>query len=84
MDGFCDEAGTVNPEMPRSKWEVTFADASDRTLVTTIVLYASPDDLQKAIDMGLEGGMASTLERLNERLPLLAGTVTARCTRWFS
>ena len=71
MDGFCDEAGAVNPDMPRSKWEVTFADASDRTLVTTVVLYASPDDLRKAIDMGLEGGMASTLERLDELLPLL-------------
>ena len=71
MDGFCDEAGTVNPDMPRSNWEVTFAGASDRTLVTTIVIYASPDDLQKAIDMGLEGGMASTMERLDELLPLL-------------
>jgi uncharacterized protein YndB with AHSA1/START domain len=71
-DGFCDEAGTVNPDMPRSKWEVAFSDASDRTLVTTIVQYASPDDLQKAIDMGLEGGMASTMERLDELLPLLA------------
>ena len=58
--------------MPRSNWEVTFADASDRTLVTTVVQYASPEDLQKSIDMGLEGGMASTLERLDELLPLLA------------
>lgn len=71
MDGFCDEAGTVNPDMPRSNWEVTFADVSDRTLVTTVVLYSSPDDLQKSIDMGLEGGMASTMERLDELLPLL-------------
>ncbi|MES3100445.1 SRPBCC domain-containing protein [Sphingomonas faeni] len=71
MDGFCDETGTVNPDMPRSKLVVTFADASDRTLVTTIVQYASPDDLQKAIDMGLEGGMASTMERLDELLLVL-------------
>lgn len=72
MDGFCDEAGVVNPDMPRSQWIVTFADASDRTLVTTVVQYASSDDLQKAIDMGLEGGMASTLERLDELLALIA------------
>jgi uncharacterized protein YndB with AHSA1/START domain len=71
MDGFCDETGVVNPDMPRSQWRVTFADLSGRTLVTTMVLYASPDDLQKSIDMGLEGGMASTLERLDELLPLL-------------
>ena len=71
-DGFCDEAGTVNPGMPRSDWTVTFAEMSDRTLVTTVVRYASPEDLQKVIDMGLEGGMASTMERLDELLPLLA------------
>lgn len=70
-DGFCDEAGIVNPDMPRSDWTVTFADASDRTLVTTVVRYASPEDMQKAIDMGLEGGMASTMERLDELLPVL-------------
>ncbi|WP_395336208.1 SRPBCC domain-containing protein [Novosphingobium sp. BL-8H] len=71
LDGFCDETGTVNPDMPRSNWKVTFADVSDRTLVTTVVLFASPEDLQKTIDMGMEAGMASTLERLDELLPLL-------------
>ena len=71
-DGFCDEAGRVNPDLPRSDWEVTFADAADRTLVTTIVLYASADDIQKAIDMGLKEGLASTMERLDELLPALA------------
>lgn len=74
MDGFCDESGVVNPDMPRSSWDVSFTDSSGRTLVTTIVLYASADDLQKAIDMGLKDGLASTLERLDELLP----TLTAR------
>jgi uncharacterized protein YndB with AHSA1/START domain len=72
MDGFSDEAGTVNPDMPRSRWEVAFSSAGVRTLVTTVVQYDSADGLQKAIDMGLEGGMASTMERLDELLPLLA------------
>ena len=72
MDGFSDAAGTVNPNMPRSQWTVTFAEAGSRTLVTTSVLYASADDLQKSIDMGLEGGMASTMQRLDELLPSLA------------
>ena len=70
-DGFCDETGTVNAEMPRSDWTVTFADAAERTLVTTVVRYPSPDDLQKVIDMGMESGMASTLERLDELLVVL-------------
>lgn len=72
MDGFSGEAGVVNPAMPRSNWHATFADAADRTLVTTKVVRASAQDLQKSIDMGLEAGMASTMARLDDLLPSLA------------
>lgn len=68
MDGFCDEAGIVNPAMPRSHWAVAFTDAKAHTLVTTVVRYNSAEDVQKAIDMGLKDGLASTLERLDELL----------------
>jgi len=71
LDGFCDETGVVNGAMPRSNWAVSFADVADRTLVTTVVKYASAADLQKVIDMGMKEGMASTLERLDELLPIL-------------
>lgn len=68
LDAFCDEAGVVNPEMPRARWEVTFTDANAHTLVTTVVMYRSPEDVQKVVEMGMEEGMASTLERLDELL----------------
>jgi len=71
LDGFCDEAGVVNPELPRARWDVAFTAAQERTLVTTVVLYSSPQDVQKAIDMGLKDGLASTLDRLDELLPSL-------------
>jgi uncharacterized protein YndB with AHSA1/START domain len=71
QDGFCDETGAVNPAMPRSQWEVAFADEDTRTLVTTVVQYGSAESLQAVIDMGMKDGMASTLERLDELLPLL-------------
>lgn len=77
LDGFSDESGNVNPDLPRSTWDVAFADAAERTLVTTIVLYASADDLQKAIDMGMKDGLASTMERLDELLPALTGRQNA-------
>lgn len=75
QDGFCDEAGAVNPDMPGSHWDVAFADEGARTLVTTVVAYASPEALQAAIGMGLKDGMASTLERLDDLLPTLQGKV---------
>jgi uncharacterized protein YndB with AHSA1/START domain len=71
LDGFSDETGVVNPDMPRARWDVTFTDAKETTLVTTVVVYNSPEDVQKVIDMGLKDGMTSTLERLDELLQVI-------------
>lgn len=68
LDGFCDESGTLDPELPRSNWDVTFTDASGRTLVQTVVSFKSAAELEKVIEMGMEDGMTSTLERLEELL----------------
>lgn len=68
LDGFSDETGAVNSEMPRARWSVAFAGAQDRTTVTTVIQYESAQDVQKVIDMGLQAGLASTLERLDELL----------------
>lgn len=67
-DGFCDEAGIVNPDMPRARWAVAFHDADEATLVTTTILYRSPDDVQKVIDMGFKEGLTSTFQRLDALL----------------
>jgi uncharacterized protein YndB with AHSA1/START domain len=47
---------------------VAFAGAQDRTTVTTVIQYDSAQDVQKVIDMGLQAGLTSTLERLDELL----------------
>ncbi len=78
LDAFTDETGVANPNMPRAEWEVTFTDAKGKTLVTTVVQYSSPEDVQKVIDMGMKDGLASTLERLDELLLKIdAGAVRA-------
>jgi uncharacterized protein YndB with AHSA1/START domain len=68
LDGFCDDTGALNPDLPRSQWNVTFSDMTAHTLVETVVSYASAQALQQVIDMGLKDGLASTLERLDELL----------------
>src|ERR1700761_6932512 len=55
-DGFCDEEGRVNSSMPGGDWDVSFTDEEERTLVTSIVRYASPDAVQAVLDMGLKDG----------------------------
>lgn len=72
LDSFCDEDGAINPDLPRANWNVSFKDASGRTLVQTIVTYKSREDLEKVIAMGMKEGMTSTLERLDELLLTLA------------
>ena len=68
LDGFSDASGALNPDLPRSTWNVTFSDKAAHTVVETVVAYASPEAIQQVIDMGMKDGMTSTLERLDELL----------------
>lgn len=71
-DAFTDETGVVNPDLPRSHVNMTFTDKGEHTLVETLVAYNSAEDLQVVIDMGMQEGLASTLERLDALLVTLA------------
>jgi len=71
LDGFCDETGELNEDLPRANWEVSFSDVSDHALVRTVVTYNSLQDLKTVIQMGMEEGLKSTLERLDELLASL-------------
>lgn len=73
LDAFSNEAGDINSELPRANWVVTFNDKGDNTVVETVVTYASLADLETVIHMGMEQGMMSTLERLDELLAKLVG-----------
>lgn len=67
-DAFCDENGKIDNDLPTAKWEVTFTDKGENSVVQTIVYYASLNDLETVINMGMEEGMMSTLEKLDELL----------------
>jgi uncharacterized protein YndB with AHSA1/START domain len=68
FDGFCDESGTLNPELPRASWDVVFIEASQHSYVHTLVSYNSLQDLETVIQMGMQEGLTSTLQRLDELL----------------
>lgn len=70
-DAFCNEEGEVNQELPRAEWEVAFQGAGQNTLVETLVTYPSLEALETVIQMGMQEGLASTLERLDELLEKL-------------
>ncbi|WP_018628278.1 SRPBCC family protein [Niabella aurantiaca] len=66
LDAFCNEEGELNPALPRAKWEVTFTDKGENAVVETVVRYNSLGDLETVINMGMQEGMISTLEKLDE------------------
>lgn len=69
-DAFSDSEGNINQELPRAIWDVIFTDKGENAVVTTVVQYASLQDLETIINMGMEEGMKMTLDKLDE---LLAG-----------
>ncbi|MEQ8244460.1 SRPBCC domain-containing protein [Fulvivirga sp.] len=71
-DAFSDSEGKTNSDLPTATWHVHFTDKGSNTLVETTVQYASLNDLETVINMGMEEGMMSTLERLDELLLTLA------------
>lgn len=68
LDAFSDETGEPNPDLPRAKWNVSFEDHGDHSLVETVVTYNSLADLETVIQMGMKEGLTSTLEKLDEFL----------------
>ncbi len=64
-DSFSNENGDINQDLPRAEWLVTFLDQQEHTVVDTVVSYKSLADLETVIAMGMQQGMASTLERLD-------------------
>ncbi len=68
LDAFCDDKGELNPELPRAKWNVTFRDVNDNTLVQTVVTYNSLADLETVVQMGMKEGLTMTLQNLDDLL----------------
>jgi uncharacterized protein YndB with AHSA1/START domain len=79
-DAFCNAEGEINEDLPRAKWLVTFTGEDQNTLVETLVTYTSLQDLETVINMGMEQGMAATLEKLDELLIKMTEQITVTAT----
>ena len=65
LDGFTDETGALDPNLPRSHWDARFGGSGDTATVTLLTTYGSPEDIDKVVAMGVEAGMGSTLDKLD-------------------
>lgn len=73
LDGFSNEAGEINKDLPRAEWIVNFTDKGENAVVETIVSYKSLADLETVINMGMEEGMKLTIGKLDDLLAKLTG-----------
>lgn len=68
LDGFCDENGVPDTELPRAGWEVVFEDLGENSMVKTVITYSSLSDLETVIKMGMKQGITMAFKGLDDLL----------------
>ena len=67
-DGFADDSGKPNPEMPVMIMRVTLEEDAGRTRMAIETKFASTDDMEQILSMGMEEGMRSAVEQMDDVL----------------
>lgn len=67
-DAFGDADGTINVQMPQSKWTMNFSDMGDNTLVHGIMQFPDLAQLEQTIAMGFKEGLTMAMENLDAML----------------
>lgn len=73
-DAFADAEGNINVELPQSRWEVTFTDNGNVTLVENSITFDDLAQLETTIQMGFKEGLTMAMEGLDELLAQWKGT----------
>ncbi len=82
LDGFAGPDGEPNAEMPAMRMRFAFEATDDGSRVTTTTHFASLDDLEKLLEMGMDEGMREAMGQIEAVLADLTsfaagqGTVT--------
>lgn len=67
VDGFCDENGEMNREMPTNVWDNRFeTTTADTTIVYIELTFETLEDLETIIEMGFREGFTAGLENLDD------------------
>ena len=67
-DFFSDKSGNPNNDMPHTLVKVDFIEKGNKTIIKSVAKYATKDDLDKVLKMGMIEGMTETYDRLDEYL----------------
>ena len=64
-DGFCNDDGTPNLEMPSMRMTFAFEATDSGSRVTTTTYFGSVDDLERLMGMGMEQGMREAMGQID-------------------
>ena len=67
-DGFLDENGNINKEMPQSKWKVNFSSLEKNSLVEIEIAFNDFAQLENTLDRGFKEGFTMGLGNLDVSL----------------
>lgn len=73
-DGFADEDGTPNLDMPISHTRVDIAAADAGTRMSITTTFPSPEAMEQLVSMGMDEGMKQAMGQIDEILAELAAT----------
>jgi len=65
-DAFCDEHGQPNDTKPKVRWEYTFIEKEDETIVSMRLDFKSLEDLETIIKLGFREGFTAGMENLDQ------------------
>jgi uncharacterized protein YndB with AHSA1/START domain len=66
LDAFCNNEGKLNPDFPRSHWNVDFVESNNNTTVYVTIQHEKLADLEEIIKMGFKEGFIMALENLDQ------------------
>lgn len=67
-DAFCNEEGIVNESLPVATFKNRFSGDVEKTTITVTTEYASEEQLEQVIKMGMKEGLSMAFENLDQLL----------------
>lgn len=79
-DGFADEAGEENDNMPSMRMTFVFEDTDDGSRLINTTYFGSLDQLEQLLGMGMDEGMRSAMSQIDQVLADLESFAAGRGT----
>jgi uncharacterized protein YndB with AHSA1/START domain len=67
-DGFADDSGNPNPDMPTTRMRMDLSESNGVTRMTIVGTFPSLEEMEKLVSMGMEEGMKEALGQIDEIL----------------